>query len=106
MWDVIEGENSTPPVIPTLRPTESREGGRDAEEKPMPKVFFSGNEAEVKAATESAGPWRKKNSAALDEIIAVVPSILLHLGGDVLRPDKLGSPSGHRFNAPAPHECY
>ena len=75
----VEREASTPPVIPALRPTEIREGGQDKKGNAVPKVIFPGNEEAVKAATELAGPWQKKNDAVLDEIIAVIPVALLHL---------------------------
>ena len=74
LWRVIDGDASTPPVIPALRSTEVREGVVDEKGNVVPKVTFPGNEEAVKAATEAAGPWQKKNDAALDEIIAVTLS--------------------------------
>src|ERR1700733_6099791 len=52
LWSVIDGVDSTPPVIPELRLTEVREDARDAEGKRLPKVYFPGNEEAVEVATE------------------------------------------------------
>ena len=68
-----------PHSLDVLRKTEVRLDAKDEKGNAIPKAIFLGNEEAVRIAIEEAEPWRKKDAAALDEIIAVVPSSLLHL---------------------------
>jgi hypothetical protein len=78
-WDVIEGPNAKPPIIPLLRRRQTIQGiGLDGQPT---EITLQGNENEVNAATTAAIPWRKKNTRALEIIHSAVSEDLFYLVG-------------------------
>ena len=79
-WDLlkyIEGEESTPPVIPTLRQEQTYDGYNDAQQ--LTRIRVSGNKDAYDAAVAKAVPWTTSNNLCLSKIVNAVPNIQLHL---------------------------
>jgi hypothetical protein len=79
-WDLlkyIEGPNSTPPTIPSLRETITYHGVDDNNQ--LSTVHVLGNATEHQQAVIDAQPWMTGNNVALSRIVASIPSHQLHL---------------------------
>jgi hypothetical protein len=74
-WDMlkyVEGPDSLPPIIPTLRHTTSHRGINEAGR--LSTIHIPGNEEEYEDAVRRAVPWMNGNNSALARIVAAVPS--------------------------------
>jgi hypothetical protein len=79
-WDMlkyVEGPESLPPIVPTLRHTTCHRGVND--DGLLCTIHIPGNEEEHEDALAHALPWMTGNNSALARIVAAVPSHQLHL---------------------------
>lgn len=76
-WDHLEGTDSEPPLLPTLKPTRTI---KQHDTSGVEREFrIEGNEAEVEAARLRVEPWNKKDLKVLSMIVEAVPSKSLYL---------------------------
>ena len=73
LWKYIEGPDSTPPVIPALVPTVTRQAKSTATNT-MIEIRDEGNESIVNLAKKVAEPWLAGDLAALELIVEAVPT--------------------------------
>ena len=77
LWKFIDGPESTPPVVPPLRETESFRG-IDASGC-MRTVYVAGNDDEHRQKTEDFDRWMLGNGIALAKIVLSIPDKRLFL---------------------------
>jgi hypothetical protein len=77
LWKYIDGPESTPPVVPPLRETESFRG-IDASSC-MKTAYLAGNDDEQRQKTQDFDRWMLGNNIALAKIVLSIPDTRLFL---------------------------
>jgi hypothetical protein len=78
LWKYVEGPESIPPEIPTLRQTTSHEG-YDVDGSNSRVYYHPGNKDEFEQKTKQARPWMAANNITLARIGRAVPGDQFHI---------------------------
>lgn len=77
LWKYIDGDEDTPPIIPTLRADATYHGTNDEGE--ISVAHIPSNAVERDAAIAAAKPWKDNNDLCLTKLVNAVPGNQIHL---------------------------